>query len=32
MPRFAANLSMMYGEYSFLDRFLAAANDGVYGS
>jgi hydroxypyruvate isomerase len=28
MPRFAANLSMMYGEYDFLDRFDAAARDG----
>lgn len=28
MPRFAANLTMMYQEYSFLDRFAAAANDG----
>jgi hydroxypyruvate isomerase len=28
MPRFAANLSMMYGEYPFLERFAAAANDG----
>jgi 2-dehydrotetronate isomerase len=26
--RFAANLSMMYGEYEFLDRFRAAASDG----
>ncbi len=28
MPRFAANLSMMYGEHVFLDRFAAAAKDG----
>ena len=28
MPRFAANLSMMYGEHAFLDRFAAAAADG----
>ncbi len=28
MPRFAANLSMMYGEHAFLDRFTAAAKDG----
>jgi 2-dehydrotetronate isomerase len=28
MPRFAANLSMMYLEYAFLDRFEAAARDG----
>jgi 2-dehydrotetronate isomerase len=28
MPRFAANLTMMYPEYSFLDRFAAAAKDG----
>lgn len=28
MPRFAANLSMMYQEYAFLDRFEAAARDG----
>jgi 2-dehydrotetronate isomerase len=28
MPRFAANLSMMYGEVAFLDRFAAAARDG----
>ncbi len=27
MPRFAANLSMMYGEHAFLDRFAAAAKD-----
>ena len=28
MPRFAANLSMMYVEQPFLDRFAAAAADG----
>jgi len=28
MPRFAANLSMMYQELPFLDRFEAAAKDG----
>ena len=28
MPRFAANLSMMYGEHAFMDRFAAAAADG----
>ena len=28
MPRFAANLSMLYNEYDFLDRFAAAAQDG----
>jgi hydroxypyruvate isomerase len=28
MPRFAANLSMMYQEFGFLDRFAAAAADG----
>lgn len=28
MPRFAANLSMLYGEVDFLDRFAAAAKDG----
>ena len=28
MPRFAANLSMMYTEHAFLDRFEAAAKDG----
>ena len=26
MPRFAANLSMMFTEWSFLDRFAAAAD------
>ena len=28
MPRFAANLTMMYQEHGFLDRFAAAARDG----
>ncbi|APW40342.1 hydroxypyruvate isomerase [Rhodoferax koreense] len=28
MPRFAANLSMMYNDVPFLDRFEAAAKDG----
>ncbi|HEV2674496.1 MAG TPA: 2-oxo-tetronate isomerase [Aliidongia sp.] len=28
MPRFAANLSMMFVEYDFLDRFAAAADAG----
>ena len=28
MPQFAANLSMMYPEHGFLDRFEAAARDG----
>ena len=28
MPRFAANLTMMYNEHGFLDRFAAAAQDG----
>ena len=31
MPRFAANLSMMYNEHPFLDRFTAAAKDGFEG-
>ena len=31
MPRFAANLSMLYGEHEFLDRFAAAAADGFKG-
>jgi len=31
MPRFAANLSMMYTEVPFLDRFEAAARDGFTG-
>jgi hydroxypyruvate isomerase len=28
MPRFAANLTMMFNEYEFLDRFKAAADQG----
>lgn len=28
MSRFAANLSMLYNEYEFMDRFAAAAQDG----
>ena len=28
MPQFAANLSMLYPELPFLDRFEAAAKDG----
>ena len=28
MPRFAANLTLMYTEHAFLDRFAAAAADG----
>ncbi len=31
MLRFAANLSMMYNEHAFLDRFAAAAKDGFSG-
>ncbi len=31
MPRLAANLSMMYQEHEFLDRFAAAARDGFKG-
>lgn len=31
MPRFAANLSMMFNEVPFLDRFEAAANAGFKG-
>jgi hydroxypyruvate isomerase len=31
MPRFAANLSMLYPELDFLDRFEAAARDGFRG-
>ena len=31
MPRFAANLSMLYGEHAFLDRFAAASADGFKG-
>ena len=28
MPRFAANLSMLYTQHAFIDRFAAAAADG----
>ncbi|MFN7190840.1 MAG: TIM barrel protein, partial [Rhodospirillales bacterium] len=28
MPKFAANLSFLYNEHAFLDRFAAAAADG----
>ncbi|MBS0391068.1 MAG: hydroxypyruvate isomerase family protein [Proteobacteria bacterium] len=31
MPRFAANLSMLYNEHAFLNRFAAAAADGFRG-
>src|SRR5271168_3163000 len=31
MLRFAANLSFMYGEYAFPERFAAAARDGFTG-
>jgi hydroxypyruvate isomerase len=31
MPNFAANLTMMYNEVPFLDRFAAAKNDGFSG-
>jgi hydroxypyruvate isomerase len=31
MPRFAANLSMMFNEVSFLDRFAAARKAGFEG-
>lgn len=31
MPRFAANLSMLYPEHDFLERFDAAARDGFQG-
>ena len=31
MPRFSANLSMLYTEHDFLDRFAAAASDGFQG-
>jgi 2-dehydrotetronate isomerase len=31
MPRFAANLSMMYNEVPFLERFAACARDGFQG-
>lgn len=31
MPKFAANLTLMYNEYPFLDRFAAARKDGFSG-
>jgi 2-dehydrotetronate isomerase len=31
MPRFAANMSLMYGEWDFPERFAAAAEDGFAG-
>lgn len=31
MPKFAANLSLMYSEHAFPDRFAAAAKDGFKG-
>lgn len=31
MPRFAANLSLMYTEHAFSERFVAAAEDGFRG-
>ncbi len=31
MPRFAANLTTMYHEHPFLERFAAAASDGFKG-
>ena len=31
MLKFAANLSMMYTEHAFLDRYAAAAADGFAG-
>ena len=31
MPQFAANLSMLYNDVDFLDRFAAAAADGFRG-
>ena len=31
MPKFAANLTMMFNEVEFLDRFEAAANAGFKG-
>ncbi|MDR3496998.1 MAG: hydroxypyruvate isomerase [Ancalomicrobiaceae bacterium] len=30
MPKFAANLTMLYGEHAFLDRFADAAADGFH--
>ncbi|MEH6534244.1 MAG: hydroxypyruvate isomerase, partial [Photobacterium frigidiphilum] len=31
MPKFAANLSMLFTEFDFLDRFEMAANAGFQG-
>lgn len=31
MPKFAANLTMMYNEHPFLERFAAAREDGFFG-
>ena len=31
MPKFAANISMMFNEFDFLDRFAAAAAAGFEG-
>ncbi len=31
MPKFAANLTMLFGEHEFLDRFKAAADAGFKG-
>ena len=31
MPRFCANLTMLYNDVDFLDRFEAAARDGFEG-
>ena len=31
MPNFAANLTMLFNEVDFLDRFAAAANSGFKG-
>jgi 2-dehydrotetronate isomerase len=31
MPKFAANLTMMYNEHDFMDRFAVAAKDGFSG-
>ena len=31
MPKFNANLTMLYGEHDFLDRFAAARADGFDG-
>ena len=31
MPKFSANLSMLFGEHDFLERFAAAAKVGFAG-